>query len=122
MQTHRNMLLHNLINYDREDSPDSRKSEIILYRHKPDKALKEILTLQLGIKIVVNKKRKIYFINNIKFHFDLVENLGTYIEVEAIGSNGEFSVDELKKQCDKYYHFFELDKSRLIDKSYSDLL
>ncbi len=111
-----------LINYYREDEQGSKKSEVILYQHKPDPALKEILALQLGIKTVVNKKRKIYFIDNVKFHFDYVPILGTFIEVEAIYSNNEFSIDELTKQCNHYFHFFELEKSMLIDKSYSDLL
>jgi len=111
-----------LINYNREDLQGLKKSEVILYQHKPDPALKDILALQLGIKAVVDKKRKIYFIDNVKFHFDNVTTLGTFIEVEAIDSNNEFTTDELKKQCDQYFDFFELQNVSLIDKSYSDLL
>lgn len=77
---------------------------------------------QLGVKITVDKKRKIYFIDNVKFHFDVVEGLGTFIEVEAIDNNGTFSVEHLKAQCDKYFTYFGLDKSQLVDKSYSDLV
>lgn len=111
-----------LINYNREDVQGSKMSTVILYQHKPDPALKEILALQLGIKTVVDKKRKIYFIDNVKFHFDIVSMLGTFIEVEAIDSNNEFSINDLQKQCDHYLDFFELKKSMLVDKSYSDLL
>lgn len=68
-------------------------------------ALKYILSRQLGVKIIVDKKRKIYFIDNVKFHFDVVENLGRFMEVEAIDNKNEFSIDELKKQCDKYFNF-----------------
>ena len=71
---------------------------------------------------MVDKKRKIYFIDNIKFHFDIVEELGTFIEVEAIDSKEEFTIEELKKQCDKYFDFFELTKNNIIDESYSDLI
>jgi predicted adenylyl cyclase CyaB len=80
------------------------------------------LTKQLGIKVIVDKKRKIYFINNVKFHFDLVEDLGTFLEVEAIDSNEEFTIEELKQQCDKFFEFFELGQANLIDQSYSDLI
>jgi adenylate cyclase class 2 len=73
-----------LINYDRVDTAEAKESTIVLYRHEPNKALKYILTLQLGIKTIVDKTRKIYFINNVKFHFDIVKDLGTFIEVEAI--------------------------------------
>ncbi|MGH2649360.1 MAG: class IV adenylate cyclase [Ginsengibacter sp.] len=113
---------NSLINYDRENVADSKKSEIILFQFKTDTALKEILTRQLGVKIVVVKKRKIYFIGNVKFHFDFVDALGTFIEVEAIDSKGEFTIEQLREQCNNYFTFFELKKSALIDKSYSDLL
>ena len=113
---------NSLINYERENISGSKISEIILYQHEPNIALKNILTRQLGVKIVVDKKRKIYFIDNVKFHFDLVENLGTFIEVEAIDSKEEFTIEELKKQCDKYFDFFELTINNVIDKSYSDLI
>lgn len=113
---------NSLINYDRENIAGSKESQIILYQHEPNIALKNILTKQFGVKIVVDKKRKIYFIENVKFHFDLVENLGTFLEVEAIDDKGEFSIEELKQQCDKYYDFFELNSADIIDKSYSDLM
>ena len=111
-----------LINYNRENTNDAKLSEVILYQHHPDKALKDIHTLQLRILTVVDKKRRIYFIDNVKFHFDSVEGLGTIIEVEAIDNKEQYSVQELKAQCDKYFRFFELEKSNLIDKSYSDLI
>lgn len=111
-----------LINYEREDIADSKESKIILYRHQPDGALKKILIKQLGVKVVVDKKRKIYFIDNVKFHFDEVEELGVFIEVEVIDDRNRFDIDELKRQCNRYFDFFELKKENLIDKSYSDLM
>jgi len=113
---------NSLINYDREDISGSKESQIILYQHEPNIALKNILIRQLGVKIVVDKKRKIYFIGNVKFHFDIVEGLGTFMEVEAIDCNEEFTMEELKLQCDKYFNFFELKEDQIIDKSYSDLI
>lgn len=111
-----------LIQYNRENTADAKLSDIILYKHEPDKALKEILTHQLGVKVIVNKYRRIYFIDNIKFHFDQVEHLGTFIEVEAIDDSGTIGLEKLKEQCDYYFHFFGLKTTQLIDTSYSDLL
>ncbi|RYG40055.1 MAG: CYTH domain-containing protein [Chitinophagaceae bacterium] len=111
-----------LIHYDRQNIAGTKESQVILYHHKPDSALKEILTKQLGIKVIVDKKRKIYFIGNVKFHFDVVEKLGTFLEVEAISKDGDFSNELLKQQCDRYLQFFELREDDLVDKSYSDLL
>jgi predicted adenylyl cyclase CyaB len=111
-----------LINYDRGNITDAKQSDVILYQHEPNAALKNILTKQLGVKITVDKKRKIYFIDNVKFHFDEVKGLGTFLEVEAIDRNESFTIEQLKEQCDKYFKFFGLDKSQLVDKSYSDLV
>ena len=111
-----------LINYDRKNISGAKESQVILYQHEPNLALKEILTRQLGVKVIVDKKRKIYFIDNVKFHFDIVDNLGTFIEVEAIDDKEEFTLEELKSQCNKYFDFFGLSEHNLIDKSYSDLI
>jgi predicted adenylyl cyclase CyaB len=113
---------NSLINYDRENIAGSKLSDIILYKHEPNAALKNILVHQLGVKAIVDKKRKIYFIDNVKFHFDVVENLGTFIEVEAIDEKDEMSMEDLKEQCQFYLHFFELSNTQLIDQSYSDLM
>ena len=111
-----------LIQYNRADTADAKLSDIILYHHKPNPALKAILQLQLGIKAVVDKKRRIYFINHIKFHFDEVQNLGTFIEVEVIDKDGTLSIEEMKRDCDFYFQFFNLSKQDLVERSYSDLI
>jgi predicted adenylyl cyclase CyaB len=113
---------NSLIQYERENLQDSKKSDIILYKHKPDEALKEILSLQFGVKVVVEKIRKIYFIENVKFHFDEVPGLGQFIEVEAIDETGLISIESLQEQCNHYFDFFGLNKAWMVDKSYSDLL
>jgi adenylate cyclase class 2 len=111
-----------LIFYERKNTAGAKQSDVILYQHTPDKSLKDILTQTLGIKITVNKKRKIYFIENVKFHFDKVEGLGTFVEVEAIDKTGEIGIEKLKTQCQFYGDFFELQSDSYIANSYSDLL
>ena len=93
-----------------------------MYQHAPDKALKEILTKLHGIKVVVDKRRKIYFIGNVKFHFDVVEGLGTFVEVEAIDHDGSIGVKKLQEQCDHYARFFNIQPQDYIAFSYSDML
>lgn len=111
-----------LIYYERPDTASAKPSDILLYKHYPETALKEILTKTNGIKAVVDKKRRIYFIENVKFHFDTVNELGTFIEVEAIDENGQRTLEELEKQCKKYFAFFGLKESDYVSKSYSDLI
>ena len=111
-----------LIHYEREDFAGAKSSHVLLYQHQPDKALKEILTKTLGVKAVVDKKRKIYFINNVKFHFDNVEGLGTFIEVEAIDKDGNIGKEKLQAQCDEYAALFGIEAKDYCSVSYSDMI
>ncbi len=111
-----------LIHYERKNTAGAKQSDIILYEHQPSKALKDILTKTLGIKVVVDKTRRIYFIENVKFHFDTVQELGRFIEVEAIDRTGEMDVEVLKEQCSRYADLFELQPDNYIANSYSDML
>lgn len=111
-----------LIQYEREDIAEAKASKVILYKHKPNPALKAILTQQLGIKVVVEKQRRIYWIDHVKFHFDRVKGLGTFIEVEVIDEKEEFSLEQLREKCNHYLTFFGIADTRLVEKSYSDML
>ena len=111
-----------LIWYKRADFAGAKQSDILLYKHVPDNALKQILEKVHGIKVIVDKKRKIYFVENVKFHFDVVEGLGTFIEVEAIDKDGTIGIDKLKEQIAYYTQFLEVAESDFVEVSYSDLL
>ena len=111
-----------LIHYERENTAGAKSSHVLLYQHQPDKILKEILIKTLGIKTVVDKRRKIYFINNVKFHFDTVAGLGTFVEVEAIDKDGTIGRDKLQAQCDKYAALFNIDTADFCSLSYSDMV
>ncbi|WP_430612067.1 class IV adenylate cyclase [Flavobacterium sp. JP2137] len=113
---------NSLIHYHRADTPTAKESDIIYYQHDPNPALKAILTTQLGVKVVVDKVRTIYAIDSVRFHLDVVQQLGIFIEVEAMLENPNHSQADLKAQCDRYFEHFELEKSQLVDRSYSDLV
>jgi len=113
---------NSLIYYERENSIEAKQSNIILYEHIPDKSLKEILVKTHNVKAIVDKSRKIYFIDSVKFHFDTVKGLGTFIEVEAIDKDGSIGIETLKEQCNAYADFFNIHQSEYIAVSYSDLI
>jgi adenylate cyclase class 2 len=113
---------NSLIWYERQDIAGAKQSNVLLYRHTPDKTLKDILIKLHGIKVIVNKKRRIYFIDNVKFHFDTVMKLGTFIEVEAIDTGGKIGIEKLKEQCNKYAELFNLQPHNYISFSYSDMI
>lgn len=111
-----------LIHYQREDNEGPKQSDVTLFHAPAGPALKEILSNGLDVLIVVDKQREIYFIDNVKFHVDEVEGLGSYIEIEAIDNNGAIGKDKLFEQCKKYMGLFGILESDLISCSYSDLL
>jgi predicted adenylyl cyclase CyaB len=113
---------HALIHYDREDSAGAKSSRVLLYKCQPDPALRQILALHLGVKVVVDKVRRIYFVDNVKFHFDRVEGLGEFLEVEAIDNQGRFSREELMQQCAYYAGIFGIQPADYIKQSYSDMM
>ena len=113
---------HSLVHYDREDEAGPRKSIVTLYRTVANSALKEVLTNSLGVLVVVEKRREIYFIDNIKFHIDTVEQLGTFVEIEAIDSDGTIGQEALKRQCEEFMKLFGIRSVELIHNSYSDMI
>ena len=111
-----------LIHYVRSNIAGSKQSDVLLYQHQPDDTLKDILVTALGIKVVVEKKRRIWFINNVKFHFDEVKDLGYFVEVEAIDKDGSIGIEQLTEQCNFYKTLFSIKNDDFIAESYSDML
>jgi adenylate cyclase class 2 len=111
-----------LIHYERSNTVGAKQSNVVLYQHEPSPLLKEILAKALGVKTIVDKTRKIYFIDNVKFHFDEVKNLGSFVEVEAIDKDGSIGIEKLREQCNVYAHLFEIPAESFIAESYSDML
>jgi adenylate cyclase, class 2 len=113
---------NSLIYYERENTEGKKESKIILYEHQPSHELKEILVTTLGVLVIVNKTRRIYFIGNVKFHFDTVTGLGTFVEVEVIDRNGSLKLEDMQQQCDFYASVLGIRQQDYVSCSYSDLL
>jgi adenylate cyclase, class 2 len=111
-----------LIFYDRPNQAGPKKSDIILYHVQPEASLKAILEKTNGVLAVVDKQRKIFFIDNVKFHLDDVSGLGQFVEIEAIDTEGGLSYDYLLKQCTFYMNLFNIQETDLLTNSYSDMI
>lgn len=113
---------NNLIFYERIDQAGPKNSHFQLIKIGDAKELKEVLTKSLGIKVVVKKDREIYYIDNVKFHIDIVPGLGSFVEIEAGNILADLSQEQLKEQCDFYLNEFRIMSEDLVDVSYSDML
>ena len=115
---------NSLIHYERPNTSNAKQSTVLL--HHPGKGntstLKEIMIKTLGVFTIVDKKREIYFIDNVKFHIDNVLNLGHFMEVEAIDEDGSIGAKKLQEQCTHYRKMFQIPDQDLIDVSYSDMI
>jgi adenylate cyclase, class 2 len=74
------------------------------------------------VKVVVQKKREIYYIANVKFHLDEVPGLGSFVEIEAGNILADLTHAQLKEQCAFYMAAFGIQDKDLVEVSYSDLL
>ncbi len=112
-----------LIRYNRVELKGIKKSNVDFVRLQPDQVAptKSLFSSLYSPLIVVDKKRKIFFIDHVKFHIDLVEGLGSFVEIEAIGPSDQ-PYDELLVDCQHYMKLFEISPDSCIDGSYSDLL
>lgn len=111
-----------LIHYHRPDQAGPKPSTVTRCEPEAPAALKDVLTAALGVWVVVDKRREIYFIDNVKFHLDRVRGLGTFVEIEAIGTDENADADALQAQCRRYMMLFGLSDGSLVPNSYSDLL
>ncbi len=112
----------NLIFYRRPDSNSPKTSDINLVPAEHPEKLHALLDNALGTKVIVDKQREIYFIDNVKFHIDQVKQLGNFVEIEAIDENGTIGETQLRDQCRKYMDLLGIAEADLVGQSYSDLL
>lgn len=111
-----------LIFYRRKDQLEPKLSNVEIF-HAPNLAeLKQILVLSIGIKVVIDKKREIYFLENVKVHLDDVRGLGTFVEIETIDETGSILVEALERQCRQIIKLLQIKDKDRIDCSYSDML
>lgn len=111
-----------LIYYKRGNKKGPKQSNVTLFKTSSDPLLKAVLSKSLGILVIVDKQREIYFINNVKFHIDNVKGLGLFVEIEAIDRDGSIGKDKLLQECEQYMNLFDIENKGLIAVSYSDLL
>ncbi|RMD68625.1 MAG: CYTH domain-containing protein [Bacteroidetes bacterium] len=113
---------NHLIYYQRADEAGPKRSEVYLYEPGNSAALHALLREALGVRVVVDKWREIWFVGNVKFHIDEVAALGSFVEIEAIDRDGSIGEDRLRQQCTEWMARLGIRDEDLIDRSYSDML
>ncbi|TPE46434.1 class IV adenylate cyclase [Pontibacter mangrovi] len=114
-------LEHVLIHYKREHMHEVKRTEVLLYLKNPSPETVQLLYGEVQVLGQVKKRRKIFFIDNVKFHLDQVDGLGTFVEIEAIDLNGSIGVERLLEQCSFYRELLQLEEEDLVDDSYFNM-
>lgn len=85
----------------------------------PGNPVKMILSDALGVLAVVDKRREIYFGDNVKIHLDRVRGLGEFV-VEALSQTG--NLEKVRTQASGFQKLFQIASENFIGESYSDLM
>lgn len=110
-----------LIHYNRVQSEGVKRTEVLFYLKNPSHATIEQICGGREVLAQVKKLRKIYFIDNVKFHIDYLEDLGQFIEIEAIDVDGSLGMEVLHEQCNYYKDLLQIADEDLVNDSYIDL-
>ncbi|MDR3674316.1 MAG: class IV adenylate cyclase [Acidobacteriota bacterium] len=111
---------NSLIFYHRTNSARARRSTVEMMLLPRRNSMRAILTAALGVLAVVDKRREIYFVGNVKIHLDRVRGLGTFVEVEAMTRTGD--IRKVRAQAAKFQKLFAISPADIIPQSYSDLV
>lgn len=110
-----------LIWYVRDDVVQRKSSHYqITVIHDP-RTLCQTLTAALGIRAVVKKRRQLHRFQNVRIHLDQVEQLGTFLELEAV-QGPDLQIDEQRQLVDTLMDRLGIDPCELIAGSYVNLI
>lgn len=110
-----------LIPYIRPDREGLKQSDYELIPISDPQKVKYLLGNILEIKGEVRKKRQIYFFENVRIHLDKVEQLGDFIEFEAV-IDDEKAIDANIKKTHWLLNYFLITDDQLVKVAYIDLL
>ena len=110
-----------LIAYARPDQDGSRLSNYYLSPVADASSLSIVLQKALGILIVVEKIRKLYEYQHTRIHLDIVNGLGSFVELETVMQQTTPLIDA-EAEHQRVIQLLELHTFSPIASSYIDLL
>lgn len=110
-----------LIYYNRVDIEGPKLSEYFITEIHDGTGLKEVLSKANGVRQVVKKVRRLTMSGRTRLHFDDVEGLGHFIELEVVLADGD-CVSEGQQEATALMSALNINDIDLIDVAYVDLL
>ena len=109
-----------LIYYERSDLAESRYSNYQICDIPEPMAFKQIATIALGVKGVVEKRRELWIFGDTRIHLDEVTDLGQFVELETVIRNQTEEEAQAEHQLVK--DALGIREEDLVSVSYSDLV
>jgi len=108
-----------LIRYRRPEIGSVRRSD---YEIAPahDVAAAKCLVPKQEPLVIVRKRREIHLLENVRFHLDEVEGLGTFLELEAV-VDAEHDEAVCRRQIERITLTLQLDPQDFIRASYAEM-
>jgi predicted adenylyl cyclase CyaB len=113
---------HLLTHYHREESDGKMKTTVFLYERDPSPQQVLHHTGKLARLGQVIKRRRIFFVNNVKFHLDQFDDGQMFVEIEAIDRDGSLGIDFIRKQAEEYKVAMGISDKDVLTDSYIDLV
>ncbi len=73
-----------LIQFERPDEPHQRESRYRIVEVDDGCGLRSALAQSVGVSVTVTKRRHLFLWGSVRIHLDQVEQIGTFIEIEAV--------------------------------------
>jgi predicted adenylyl cyclase CyaB len=110
-----------LIYYRRRNQTGPKRSDYLPVPIADPATMKDLLTAALGIRGIVRKTRLLFLAGNTRIHFDCVDGLGWFIELEVVLSPGQTDAQG-QAVATQLMSELEIGEQDLIAESYIDLL
>lgn len=110
-----------LIYYQRPDQTGPKESFFVISPTAAPDALREALALAYGRAGRVRKRRILYLIGRTRVHLDRVEDLGDFLELEVVLTEGE-PAERGVEEARRLMAALGVDPGQLIEGAYVDLL
>jgi adenylate cyclase, class 2 len=110
-----------LIQFERADEAQQRESRYRIIEVEDAQILLAALTATIGLTVVVTKRRELFLWKNVRIHLDNVEQLGTFIELEAVAPPHS-DLDQEHKLISHLRTAFAITDERLLATGYAKQL
>jgi predicted adenylyl cyclase CyaB len=110
-----------LISYQRPDQCGPRESVYTRYPCQNARALSETLGGVLPVRGTVLKRREVFLVGRSRIHLDQVYNLGLFVELEVVLSDGE-PAEQGRHVALQLLHELGIPDTGLLAQAYIDLL